>query len=394
MRMSHGRRRRFASRCSGRAIALPLRQFQRQVLDFHRLARRHHGDPVAQVFQLAHIAGQIEAAEKLHRRFAHALGFHAQLARALHQKVAHQDGDILAPLPQTGQAQPDHVQAVIQVFTEQAVAHALLEVLVRGRNDAHVGLHRLVPADAIEMAIGQHAQQARLQVERHVADFIKEQSAVLGLLEAAPARRLSARKCPAFMAEQFGLQQILRDRRRIQGNEGLRRARTVLVQRTRHELLAGTRFARDEHRHIRLRQTADGAEDFLHGRRLAEDFRRFRRARFDAGLAQALFQRAADQLDSLVDVKRFGQVFEGAALEGRDGRIEVGKGRDDDDRQAGKARLDRLQQFQAGGARHADIRHEHLRRVKFQCRDGVARIGKTLGGEVFPRQGFFQHPAD
>jgi hypothetical protein len=133
---------------------------------------------------------------------------------------------------------------VVQVFAEQAVAHALLEVLVGGGDHAHIGLHRLVPADAVEVAVRQHAQQARLQVEGHVADFIEEQRAVLGLLEAAAPHRLGAGEGAALVAEQFGLQQVFRDRRRVQRDEGLLRARAVLVQRARDQLLAGAAIRR------------------------------------------------------------------------------------------------------------------------------------------------------
>jgi hypothetical protein len=41
--------------------------------------------------------------------------------------------------------------------------HAILEVLVRGGDHAHIDLDRRLAADAIELALGQHAQQARLQ---------------------------------------------------------------------------------------------------------------------------------------------------------------------------------------------------------------------------------------
>ena len=96
-------------------------------------------------------------------------------------------------LAQARQAQADHVQAVVEVLAERALAHARLEVLVRGGDHAHVRLERLVAADAVELAVGEHAQQARLQVRRHVADLVEEQRAALGLLEAAAAHR-SARR--------------------------------------------------------------------------------------------------------------------------------------------------------------------------------------------------------
>jgi hypothetical protein len=75
------------------------------------------------------------------------------------------------------------------------------------------------------------------------------------------------------VAEQFGLQQVLGYRGRVDGDKGLVGTRAVAMQGTRHQFLAGTRLAVDQHRGMRLRQAADGAEHFLHGRRLAEDLR-------------------------------------------------------------------------------------------------------------------------
>ena len=83
-------------------------------------------------------------------------------------------------------------EAMQQVLAEQAPPHALLEILVRRRDDAHIRLLRRVAADAVVLAIGQHAQQAHLQIGRHVADLVQEQRPALGLLEAPaprPARR-------------------------------------------------------------------------------------------------------------------------------------------------------------------------------------------------------------
>jgi hypothetical protein len=136
-----------------------------------------------------------------------ALGLHPSCG-ALLQKVARQHGHVFAALAQRRQAQADHVQAVEQVLAEHAVLDALLQVLVGGGNHAHMAL-TAVAAHAVELPVRQHAQQAGLQVERHVADFVEEQRAALGLLEAAAALRLRAGEGAALMAEQFGLQQVL-----------------------------------------------------------------------------------------------------------------------------------------------------------------------------------------
>jgi hypothetical protein len=50
-------------------------------------------------------------------------------------------------------------------------------------------------------------------------------------------------------------------------------------------------------------------------------------------LVRRLRDGPAHQVDGLVDVEGLGQVFEGAALEGRNGGVEVGIGGHDDDRQ-------------------------------------------------------------
>jgi hypothetical protein len=90
----------------------------------------------------------------------------------------------------------------------------------------------------------------------------------------------------------------------------------MLVQRARHQLLAGAGFAGDQHRDVALAQAADGAEHVLHGRRLAQHLGRRGHALLGHLLALAFLDGAADQLHRLGQVEGLGQVFEGAALEG------------------------------------------------------------------------------
>ena len=84
---------------------------------------------------------------------------------------------------------------------------------------AHTRLERRMAADAVVLAVGEHAQQAHLQVGRHVADLVEEQRAAFGLLEPAAPQRLRAGERAALVAEQLGLQQVLRDRRGVDRDE-------------------------------------------------------------------------------------------------------------------------------------------------------------------------------
>ena len=142
---------------------------------------------------------------------------------------------------------------------------------------------------------------------------------------------LRAGERAALVAEQLGLEQVLRDRRGVDRDERPGRARAVPVQRARDELLAGARLAGDEHRRVRLRQPADRAEHLLHRRRLAQHLRRLApiAAATGAGAGASAIARRISAT-RVVDVERLRQVLERAALERRDGAVEVRvRGHDD-----------------------------------------------------------------
>ena len=155
------------------------------------------------------------------------------------QEKSGQAGDVLAPLAQGGQLDADDVQAVEQVLAKAPLAHQHLQVLVRGGNDAHIGTDGGVPAHAVKAALGQHAQQARLRLEWHVANLIEKQRAALGLLKAALALGGGPGEGTALVAEQFGLDQVARDGRHVQRNKGRGAARAVAVQGLGDQLFAG-----------------------------------------------------------------------------------------------------------------------------------------------------------
>src|ERR1700704_6434311 len=93
--------------------------------------------------------------------------------------------DIFPALSHCREPDANHVQTVVQVFAETSFANPRVQVLVSGGDHPHVGLDLLMSTDAIKAAIGEHSQQARLQVGRHVADFVEKERTPFGLLETA-----------------------------------------------------------------------------------------------------------------------------------------------------------------------------------------------------------------
>ena len=154
------------------------------------------------------------------------------------------------------------------------------------------------------------------------------------MLKAATAHGLGAREGAAFVTEELGLEQVFRYGCGIDGNEGPGGALRMLVQCARHQLFAGAGLTGDHDRDLALAEPANGTKHVLHGGRLAQHFRRVGKPFLRDLFALAFFDSAANQLDSLGQVKGLGQVFKSAALKGRDGAVQVRECRHDDDRQA------------------------------------------------------------
>ena len=126
-------------------------------------------------------------------------------------------------------------------------------------------------ANAVESSVRQYAQQACLQLGRHVADLIQEQRAAFGLLEATPPQSLCSREGTALVSEQLRFQKVLWHCRSVYCDEWLVCARAMAMQRPRHEFLPRSGLASDQDRGARLRQAPDCTEYLLHRLRLPEN---------------------------------------------------------------------------------------------------------------------------
>ena len=101
-----------------------------------------------------------------------------------------------------------------------------------------------VPPTPVDHALLDGAQQLRLQPHVHLGDFVEQQRAAVGLLELADAARDRAGEGALLVAEQFGFQQVLRDRRAIDADERLLGAARAGVHVARQHFLAGAAIRR------------------------------------------------------------------------------------------------------------------------------------------------------
>src|SRR5690606_10101814 len=107
-----------------------------------------------------------------------------------------------------------------QVLAEKALVDEAAQLLVGGRDDADIRLDGRAPSDSRVFTLLKHAQQTRLRLHRHVANFVEEERAALGLFEATGRTLLRAGERALLVAEEFRLDQVTRDRGHVDGDEG------------------------------------------------------------------------------------------------------------------------------------------------------------------------------
>ena len=143
------------------------------------------------------------------------------------------------------QAQRHDVEAEKQILAEQSLLNELAQILVGRRDDSHVGLDRRAAADRGVLALLQDTQKPGLRLHRHVADLVEKERAAFGLFEAAGTARIGAGEGTLLVAEQLRLDKVARDCGHVDGDERAGAALAVIVQRARHQFLAGTGLAAD-----------------------------------------------------------------------------------------------------------------------------------------------------
>ncbi len=140
----------------------------------------------------------------------------------------------------------DDIQPVIEILAELALFDQFGQIRVGGGDDSHIHADGLRAAESLKLALLQHAQQLGLQTERHVADFVQEDGAVIGLLETADAVADGAGKRALHVPEELGFEQSFGKRAAIHGYQRESIASAGGVDGARGQFLAGSGFAGDE----------------------------------------------------------------------------------------------------------------------------------------------------
>src|SRR5437867_2325127 len=184
-----------------------------------------------------------------------------------------QQRDVVLAVSQRGKLDRDDMKPVEQILAETPLLHHLSEVDVGGRDDAHVDLDRLHPAEPHELALLDHAKELRLRLERNVADFVEEDAALVGEVEKALFGIYRTGKGALHMAEERRLQQIGRQIAGVDGHERAIGPRGMGVNGAGNELFPRAAFALNENRRPARRRLDDQIEYLPHSGTAADDVR-------------------------------------------------------------------------------------------------------------------------
>ena len=110
-------------------------------------------------------------------------------------------------------------EPVEEVLAEVAARDGGLQVAVRRGDDPDVGLQDLRPAEALELALLQDAEELGLDERARLAHLVEEEGAARGLLEPPRARGDGAGEGALLVAEQLRLEELLGEGRAVEGDE-------------------------------------------------------------------------------------------------------------------------------------------------------------------------------
>ena len=169
------------------------------------------------------------------------------VGREAGQKVLDEHRDVVLALAQRRDDKMDDVEPVEQVFAKLPLRDHVAQRPVGRRNHAHVHAARgLVGADFLQFAGLEKPQQQPLHPQRHLADFVEEDGAVMRQLELARLVAIRAGEAALDVAEELRLEQRLGHAGAVHGDERTRRPRASCMHRVRDQLLAGPALPGDE----------------------------------------------------------------------------------------------------------------------------------------------------
>jgi hypothetical protein len=172
-------------------------------------------------------------------------------------EVARQQPDVVAAFSERWHLNLDHCQPEQEVLPKIAGRDLGRQLPIRRGDQPNVDAPRAVLAEAPHFSFLDRSKQLGLRARRELPYFVEKQGAAMRLLEQTGPLGDRACESATRIAEQLGLEQLVRQSRAIDGTERATGTPTQPMQCPRNEFLARARFASDEDR----KWTSGGVSD-------------------------------------------------------------------------------------------------------------------------------------
>src|SRR6516165_1490677 len=131
----------------------------------------------------------------------------------------------------------EHVEAVVQVFTQQLVLDSLPGRMIRRGQNADGNGDVASATEAPHLRLLDNAKQLGLGADRHLTDLVEQQGSVLSPLEASCSSFDGPCKRTLLMAKQLAFDQAFRQCGAVDSDERPTASRTQPMNRAGHKFL-------------------------------------------------------------------------------------------------------------------------------------------------------------
>src|SRR6185503_19793021 len=134
-------------------------------------------------------------------------------------EVIDQERHVLETISQRRQLERNHVEPVKQIRAEVSLLDLDVQTFVRRGDQTDVNSDRVSTSNGLEALLFQPSQHLRLNLRTHVADFVEKDRRTVGQFELAFLCGRRTGECAFHVAKQLRLNQVFRNRSRIDLNE-------------------------------------------------------------------------------------------------------------------------------------------------------------------------------
>ena len=180
------------------------------------------------------------------------------------EKVLAQDRDIAETFAQRRKLYWDDVDTVVKIFPESPCAGHLLKIFVGGADQTKIDLAQVAAAEPLDHVVLEYAEKFGLKGQGKGGDFIEEESATVGQLNLARAGFGGSGESAALAAEEFGLDEILRQSGAVQPDVWFVCARAESHDGASSQLFSSAAFATDQNIDAASGDLLDGIVDGAH----------------------------------------------------------------------------------------------------------------------------------